>query len=141
MATFGAQRRVSRSRAGKAEAAIPRARLVKKGSTDGGLALNGATDTPLGAALNVSEKAIGEPVEYSPVGSGDAVELTASAALDPGAEFIGAANGKIAPVPTEGGGTKDALGKLDAESVAATADGDMVIGRLYDTPITRTIPS
>lgn len=123
---------------GVAEEAVPRARLVKKGTAADGLLLSDATDRPLGASLNQTEAAIDDEVEFGVAGNGDWTELTASAAVAANAEFIGAADGKIAPLPTSGGGTKDALGILHREG-HASADGDICIGRLYDVPVTRTI--
>ena len=48
-------RRLGLTDVGRAEAVIPRARLLTKGTADDGLTLAGATDRPLGVSINVEQ--------------------------------------------------------------------------------------
>lgn len=117
--------------------AIGAARVVTVGTVAEVVVLCGASDTALGISLGAA--ASGEGVEYTPAGRGDAVRVTTAGAIAAGAEFVAAADGAIGPVPTEGGGTADKIGRLDPDSAAATAAGQVVVARLYDTPVTVTV--
>lgn len=131
-------RRFGLTDVGRAEAAIPRSRLLKKGTAADGLTLAGATDRPLGVSINVEQIGVGEAVEFAEAAGTGWTEFTAGGAIAAGSEFIAGADGKVAALPTSGSGTKEALGILHHNS-SAGADGTLVIGRLYDVPVTRTI--
>lgn len=117
---------------GDAEEVLPRGRLVKKGSAALGLVFADAGDTPIGATLNAAA-AVGDSVEYSITGCPNFVQLTAAGVIAAGAEFIAANDGKIAAVPSEGGGTAEVIGRLHPRQ-AETAANDLAIGRLYERP-------
>lgn len=123
---------------GDAEEVLPRARLVKKGSAALGLVFADAGDTPIGATLNDGD-AVGDPVEYSIAGCPNFVWLHAAGIIAAGGEFIAANDGKIAAVPSEGGGTALVIGRLHPRQ-GATAANDLAIGRLYERPHQIIVP-
>ncbi len=112
-----------------AEEALAAARLIKKGTAQDGLVYADAGDTPIGVTLSAAAE--GEEVEYSELGAGNWVQLTAADVIGAGAEYKVANDGKIAAKVSA---AEDSIGVLHPRQVA-TAANDLVIGRLYDRPI------
>jgi len=114
-----------------AEEVLAAYRLIKKGTAQDGLVYCDAGETPIGVTLTAAA-AIDDEVEYSQPGAENWVLLTACNVIAAGAEFKAAADGKIAAKTST---AEDSLGVLHPRQVASGADGDLVVGRLYDRPI------
>lgn len=73
--------------------------LWKKGATDGGVALNGATDCPLGTIDN-TETGTGKGETILLLGRGPTKKMVASEAISAGEQVYTAANGQVQDTPT-----------------------------------------
>ena len=106
-----------------ADAAITtRFLLVTFGTDAAHIAVNGASDNPLGVCTDEAAAAE-EPVNVALLGAGaQTVKMVASEAVDAGEEVYSAASGKVSDLPTAAG-TYYRVGKALDE---ATADGDEI---------------
>ena len=93
--------------------------LWTKGSTDGGVALCGATDLPLGTIDN-TETATGVGMTVLLLGKGPTKKMVANAAIPAGARVFTGASGKVSP--THGA----TLYQVGVALTAAGADGDII---------------
>ena len=91
--------------------------LWKKGSADGGIALCGAGDVPLGPVDN-TETGTGSGQTVALLGKGPTKKMVAAAAIGAGVRVYTAANGKVSVAPT--GATVNLVGV--ALTAAANAD-------------------
>lgn len=95
--------------------------LWKKGSADGSVALNGASDIPLGTIDNTeSSTGIGQTVLL--LGKGSTKKMVASEPITVGEQVYAAANGKVQDLPA-GAGT---YYKVGTALTAAGTDGDII---------------
>lgn len=95
--------------------------LWKKGATDGGVALAGVADIPLGTIDNV-ETGTGKGQSVLLLGKGPTKKMVASAAIAAGVRVVAAANGKVRVVPA-GAGAYPCVG---VSLTAATDDNHII---------------
>lgn len=93
--------------------------LWKKGATDLGVALNGATDAPLGTIDN-TETATGQGQTVLLLGRGPTKKVVAAVAITVGQRVFTAANGKVTNVSAAG------IYYLGQALTASAADGDII---------------
>lgn len=95
--------------------------LWKKGSADTGVALNGATDVPLGTIDNV-ESSTGVRQTIHLLGKGSTKIMVANEAITAGEQVFTAASGKVQDLP----GSTATVYLVGTALTAAANDGDLI---------------